>query len=230
MSLSQLKGVLYNSSVSTKLYNILTALLILAVMYVVLALLLPSVNSPQIRTFTESLGIIGPIVVIFYTLISHIFAPIAGTPGILLGITLFGYFNTLISVYIASVLSSAINFQISRKYGRKRVKKLVGEKSLKEIDKLAQLEGINILIIARLIGFPLFEVVSYAFGLTTMRFKTYMLINIFVNPVRLIAQFYIFRNVDFSSAAGVMIWLSSLIIVGGIFTYYISLKLKNSKS
>ena len=71
--------------------DLLKFLLTVLVLYVALKyLLLPIVNSPEFMSFTQKLGVFGYLVVIGYVVLSHVFAPIAGTPGVVLGVTIYG--------------------------------------------------------------------------------------------------------------------------------------------
>jgi len=99
-------------------------------LYVLLkAILIPLIISEGFKDFTASLGFFGYFIVIGYTVLSHVFAPLAGTPGVLLGVTIYGVKTGMFLLYIASLISATINFWISKKFGRKLVIKLVGEKS-----------------------------------------------------------------------------------------------------
>jgi len=104
---------------------------ILVVLFLSLALkwLIPTLSSEQVKVFVKSLGLFGPLIVVGYTILSHVLAPMAGTPGILLSITLFGLYQTMFYIYIASIMSAIINFFIARKFGRKWVTRLAGKKN-----------------------------------------------------------------------------------------------------
>ena len=119
----------------------------------------------EVELFVNSIGTWGYLVIIIYTVFSHVFAPISGSPAVFLAVTLYGLNTGVFLLYIASLVSSTINFWISRRYGRGLVVKFVGEKSMKEIDELVAVQGKQMLLVSRLFGFSIFEFISYAAGL-----------------------------------------------------------------
>jgi len=177
----------------------------------------PYLNSERFKAFIEERGPLGPVFIVSFTAFSQIFAPLPGSPASLLSVAVYGYTTTVFYVYVGSMLSATISFYLSRRFGRKLVTKFVGQKSMNEIDDFARAEGTEVLIISRLIGFPLFDYISYAAGLTTIPFKKYFLITASCAVVPTIILAIIFRDLDFSSRAGFTIWFASLNMVGLIF-------------
>jgi uncharacterized membrane protein YdjX (TVP38/TMEM64 family) len=226
--------LLYNSEMSLTRKNLIQLvkwLLIVVGLYIVLKLfLIPIVISEQFRQFTESLGIFGYLIVIFYTVLSHVFAPLAGTPGVVLGVTIYGIKTGMLLLYVSSLISASINFMISRKYGRRIVVKLVGEQSMKEVDDFTSVEGKQVLWLSRLFGFPIFEFISYAAGLTSISFKDYFMITAIAHSVSSVAGYLIFRNIDFQSEQGITIWIVSIVVAGVLFSYFIKSYLKTKKN
>ncbi len=205
-----------------KIKLIIKYIVVIVVLYVILKhFLLPTITSDKFRIFTTNLGFFGYFVIIGYTILSHVFAPLAGSPGVFLGITIYGMATGMFLLYIASLISASINFQIARKYGRKLVIKLVGEKSMKEIDEFATVEGKEVLLISRVLGFSLFEFISYAAGLTTISFKDYMLITSLAHAVPSLIFYFVFKNLDIRSGVGAVLWLGSIVIAGVIFGFII---------
>jgi len=212
-----------------KLREIVKVLLVITILSFALRWLIPTLTSVQFKTFVEKLGYFGPLVVIFYTIISHIFVPLAGTPGILLSIAVFGLHKTMFYIYTASMVSAAVNFYISRKFGRKWVTKLAGRKTMNEIDNFVEISGIKILILARIFGFSLFEVISYAAGLTNIEFKKYFTITLIFTLIPNIIFTYLFKNTDFTSGSNLIIWIATLIVTGLIFSFFIKTYIKKRK-
>jgi len=203
---------------------------IVVILYIVLKMILiPLVVSDRFKEFTVSLGFFGYFIVIGYTVLSHVFAPLAGTPGVLLGVTIYGIKTGMFLLYVAGLISASINFWISRKFGRKMVIKLVGEKSMNEVDEFTSVEGKQVLLISRLLGFPIFEFISYAAGLTTISFKDYFIITAIASIFTNIASYLVFRNINFQSETGIMIWIGSIVLAGIIFGFFIKSYLKKKK-
>lgn len=164
-------------------------------------------------------GVVGPIIVILYIVASHVFAPVAGTPGTVVAFAAYGLFGGWVLLYIASIISATINFYISRELGRKWVKRLAGESSLAKIDNFADMMGIKLLKIARIFGVTLFEFVSYAAGFTRISFKKYIIITIFytIIPQALFA-FLIYYSLD--STFSLMLFFTISFAIGLIFSWY----------
>src|SRR3989338_10359117 len=199
-------------------------------LYVLLkAILIPLIISDGFKEFTADLGFFGYFIVIGYTVLSHVFAPLAGTPGVLLGVTIYGIKTGMFLLYIASLISATINFWISKKFGRKLVTKLVGEKSMKEVDEFTSVEGKQVLIISRLFGFPIFEFISYAAGLTNISFKDYFIITAIASIFTNVATYLVFKNINFQSETGIMIWIGSIVGAGIIFGFFIKSYLKKKR-
>jgi len=172
-----------------------------------------------IQERVEDLGALGPLVVILYVTVSHVFAPLAGTPGIIVALSVFGPVKAWVYIYIASNLSAAINFYIARKLGRDWVIKLAGKNSISKIDRFVTIMGTRLLVAARLFGFPLYEFISYAAGLTNISFRKYMIITALISPIPgTIMTIYAYNSL--SSPWMMASMMGILIGVGALFSWY----------
>ncbi len=213
-----------------QIIDIFKLLAILAAFYLVLRfVLLPVVTSAEFRDFTENAGLFGYLLVIGYIAISQVFIPLAGTPGVVLGVTIYGIDTGMWLLYFAGLISATINFYISRKFGRAWVERLTGKKALKEIDTFAAVEGKEILIVSRLIGFAIFDFISYAAGLTNLRFRDYFIITALVSIIPNMIFKFFFRDIDMESEQGVMLWVGTIILAAIIFGFFIKLYIKRRK-
>lgn len=149
-------------------------------------------DSDKVQNFIESAGVWAPLAFLVFFILSQVFAPISGTPAILLSFSLFGLPMTILLSYLSGIISSIINFYISRLYGRKMVQKFTGERVMKEIDSYVEVSGSNMLWLARIVGFTFFEFISYAAGLTNIKFRKYIIITIIGSllPAILVAILY----------------------------------------
>lgn len=68
------------------------------------------------------------------------------------------------------MLGAAICYYISRVLGRDIVEKLTSKAGLESVDRFFEKHGRNSILIARLLPFMSFDLVSYAAGLTSMTF------------------------------------------------------------
>ena len=102
-----------------KLYKVAKALLLILALCLIVILLMPIINSEKFRDFVQSFGPLAPLAIILYIVISHVFAPLSGTPAVLLGVALFGIYQAMLYLYLAGIISSVINFYVGR------IKKLI---------------------------------------------------------------------------------------------------------
>lgn len=127
------------------------------------------------RSWIESLGAWGPAV---YVLV-YICATVACFPGSVLTImggALFGSVLGTILVSIASTTGAAICFLIARYLARDSIKGwLEGNERFQTLDQLTEREGDIIVMFTRLVPLFPFNLLNYGFGLTRVRFSTYVL-------------------------------------------------------
>ncbi|PIU02250.1 hypothetical protein COT66_01275 [Candidatus Shapirobacteria bacterium CG09_land_8_20_14_0_10_49_15] len=150
------------------------------------------ISPDQIKLFLEQFGLLAPLVYISVMGLTQILAPLNGTVILLAGFVLFGS-QVQIYNYLATVLTAATNFLIARRWGRDLVEKLAGQQNLAKVDQFSQNYGVKTLIFLRLFQGHLHDFVSYAYGLTKIDFRTYMLISV-LGPIPwlLVWQLYFF--------------------------------------
>ncbi|MEZ6255492.1 MAG: VTT domain-containing protein [Patescibacteria group bacterium] len=191
----------------------------LIVLYIALKMLvLPYLTSIEFQEFIQNLGPWGYIVVVGYTVLSHVLAPLVGSPVFIVSIIVYGLNTSLTLLFITQLISSVINFWIARKYGRNLVRKLVGKKSMADIDKFTTLEGKKVLVIVRLFGFSVFDFVSYGIGLTNMKFKDYYLITMGMAVITNLIERWMFSHFDFTNSTHVSIWFGTIGTITILFT------------
>ncbi|NQU78038.1 TVP38/TMEM64 family protein [Candidatus Falkowbacteria bacterium] len=212
-----------------KSFKVLVIILLVIVGSFALNLFLPKLTSDEAREFVRGLGFWGPLVVILYIIISHIIAPVSGAPMMVLGIALFGIYEVTIYSYLAGIISAVIAFYISRRFGRIWVLKLVGQKTMEEIDDFVEYAGTEMLILSRLFGFSVFDVISYAAGLTKVSFRKYFIITlVFSIPARVVFAF-VFRNVDFGTMTGIIIWVGTLGFFAVLFSLFVKMYMNKKR-
>jgi len=193
---------------------ILLALLVLAVLK---WFLIPLASSAEFQSLVFRLGFWGYLIVVFYTVLSHIFAPLSGAPAMALAFSLYGLGIGLILLYLASLLGATANFWISRTWGRRLVRKLGGKQTLKEVDEFSKVSGKRALWATRLLGFAVFEVVSYAAGLTGVRFNDYLLITALGNLPIYLFTYLIFVSAKVGDEVFILVWVISVFLAGAVF-------------
>ena len=208
-------------AVSNLLYNTLMAKKEIIKKAILLFLLITSISVgliyiqnqiglERIREIIIHAGFWGPLVYILLDLLTHIVAPIQGTPIMLIAFAVFGKW-AVIYTYIVVVISSFTNFWIARKLGRSFVVKLIGKEGMSKIDHIATHEGTKALIIMRFFQGWISDFVSYASGLTSIKFPVYYLISVLVPIPWTLAMFFFFNYIPQQQ---ILFWV---MLVGGIF-------------
>ncbi|OGE37545.1 hypothetical protein A3F00_05150 [Candidatus Daviesbacteria bacterium RIFCSPHIGHO2_12_FULL_37_11] len=164
-------------------------------------------SNPEI--FTSWLSQFGPFVILIYVLVqslSVIIAPIGGFFIQVALVALFPKWLAFVILYLTVTPLYMINFYIARKYGRPIVKNLIGSKALEKVDHLAKDLGISSLIILKIFQGMYFDYISYAVGLTQVKAKTFIIVNILGGiPATFISYFVVTRFSNF--ALGMISWV-----------------------
>jgi len=138
------------------------------------------IDVEKLKSFILSFGALGSVIFILFSVFSVVFSPLTAFPFWLASLALFGFWSTFFYILISNSLGSVINFLIAKRFGRPLVAKFVGQKSVKKIDEFSEVMGLKVLFIARLFGGAATDYISYAAGLTSMKFKPYLWISLFV--------------------------------------------------
>ena len=156
----------------------------------------PRIDTSGIISFVQRMGIWAPLVYIILLAIPSIIAPLISSPIFISGYILFDT-KVLFYAYLSMLLATVINFWIARKWGRALVKKLVGKDDLAKVDSFTKDYGLLSLIFLRVFQGHISDFVSYAYGLTNMKFLPYIIVSILAPiPYLLLWQYYIFPRID----------------------------------
>jgi len=139
---------------------------------------LPFTGPEDVRRIVEDYGAAAPVIFIVITVLKPLlfFLPSLGLT-IVAG-TLFGPLYGTVYVAIGGAGSTVIGFYGTRLFGRERVKGLLSEKSrLFAIDEKMTRDGFRTTLMLRAFNLP-WDIVSYAAGLSGMRFKDFYLASI----------------------------------------------------
>ena len=128
-----------------------------------------------LRDYILSFGLWAPVASCFLMVLQALVAPV---PSFLItfanGLAFGVFWGWMLSLF-GHVLAAAVCFGISRSLGRVPVEVLVGKTGLESADRWFAKWGIYAVFVARLVPGIAFDVISYAAGLTRMRFKTFLL-------------------------------------------------------
>lgn len=123
-----------------------------------------------VREFVESYGHFAVIVSFMLMIFQAIAAPLPAFLITFANANLFGWWQGAILSWTSSMVGAALCFYISRILGRDVAVKLTSRKGLQQIDDFFSKYGKQSILIARLLPFISFDIVSYAAGLTGMSF------------------------------------------------------------
>lgn len=179
-------------------------------------------NVPKIKTWVASFGEIAPLIYIGLYLVSTVFF-LPGSPVTVLAGFVFGPLWGIFYASVASIISVSISFLIARYVARDLVEGWVKDNAqFRKIDEQVEEQGWRILMFTRLVPIFPFNLQNYAYGLTSIRFSTYVLVSaIFMLPgtavfVQLGGAFVsgegnIWKTLLYLGVAGVLMVLLSLI-------------------
>ena len=127
-----------------------------------------------LRDYILSFGFLAPIASCFLMVLQALVAPVPSflitfANGLAFGV-LWGW---LLSLF-GHVLAAAVCFWISRSLGRVPVEVLVGRTGLESADRWFARWGMYAVFVGRLVPGIAFDVISYAAGLTRMRFRNFI--------------------------------------------------------
>lgn len=128
------------------------------------------VNVPAAREYILSFGIWAPVVSFLLMVIQSILVPLPAFIITFANAGLFGWVMGALLSWSSAMVGAALCYGIARLYGRSVVEKITTSKSLKEVDIFFERYGKWAVLIARLLPFVSFDIVSYAAGLTAMGF------------------------------------------------------------
>jgi uncharacterized membrane protein YdjX (TVP38/TMEM64 family) len=127
-----------------------------------------------LRGWIEALGALGPVVFILI----YAAAVVAALPGSAITIiagAIFGSVLGVIIVSIASTVGAALAFLVGRYFARDAIAKWLSKRErFKKLDDLTEKHGAIIVALVRIVPLFPFNIVNYGFGLTKVRFWTYI--------------------------------------------------------
>jgi uncharacterized membrane protein YdjX (TVP38/TMEM64 family) len=128
-----------------------------------------------LRDYILSFGLWAPIASCFLMVLQALVAPV---PSFLItfanGLAFGVFWGWMLSLF-GHVLAAAVCFWISRALGRVPVEVLVGKTGLESADRWFARWGMYAVFVGRLVPGVAFDVISYAAGLTRMRFRNFLI-------------------------------------------------------
>jgi uncharacterized membrane protein YdjX (TVP38/TMEM64 family) len=168
-----------------------------------------------LRDYILSYGFFAPVASCFLMVLQALVAPV---PSFLItfanGLAFGVFWGWMLSLF-GHVLAAAVCFGISRALGRVPVEVLVGKTGLESADRWFTNWGIYAVFVARLIPGIAFDVISYAAGLTRMRFRTFIV----ATTLGIFPQTFLYSFLGRQAPEYVALFLvTSALVVAGVVT------------
>ena len=135
--------------------------------------ILKNVDVDLAREYILGFGIWAPVVSFLLMILQSIAAPLPAFIITFANAGLFGWVKGAFLSWTSSMAGAALCFFIAKFYGRAVVTKLTGKYALDSVDDFFDRYGKYTILIARLLPFISFDIVSYAAGLTSMSFFSF---------------------------------------------------------
>lgn len=135
--------------------------------------LLSMLDVEVIKGYILSFGIWAPIISFILMILQSVAAPLPAFLITFANASLFGWIKGAILSWTSAMAGAVLCFYIARFYGRGVVEKLTSKFALEEVDGFFEKHGKYAILIARLLPFISFDIVSYAAGLTSMSFWSF---------------------------------------------------------
>lgn len=134
-----------------------------------------SLDQHAIERFIDSYGAQAATVSFFLMILQAIIAPLPAFLITFANASLFGAFWGAVLSWSSAMAGATLCFYIARILGRDIVEKLTGKTVLQSMDTFFARYGQHTILICRLLPFVPFDPISYAAGLTSIRFRHFFL-------------------------------------------------------
>ena len=134
-----------------------------------------AVDQQGIERFIQSYGTQAAVVSYFLMILQANAAPLPAFLITFANASLFGAFWGGLLSWTSSMAGAALCFFIARVMGREVVEKLTGKTVLNSMDGFFTRYGKHTILVCRLLPFVPFDPISYAAGLTSLRFRSFFI-------------------------------------------------------
>ena len=124
----------------------------------------------KLKEFVASYGTYAAVISFLLMVLQSIIAPLPAFLITFANAALFGFWKGALLSWSSAMTGAALSFFIARAFGREFVEKLSSKGALNQIDAFFKRHGKQSILIARLLPFVSFDIVSYAAGLSGMSF------------------------------------------------------------
>jgi len=204
---------------------IVTALPILGIIFSVLDPVRFYSEQEEFQAFAKTYGIYGPIAFIIMQILQVVFTPISHYSVGYMGGFLYGTYYGSLYNWIGRIIGHAAAFSLSRTLGRRLALRYVQQKTLDKYDRYVSGRYLILFLIYFLPLFPDDEI-SYLAGLSKMRFRWFLLANLFGHVGGSLSLAYLGNGVDTKDA---LFWVLTIVTLAGFpLIWFLMRKRSNS--
>ncbi len=151
---------------------------------VILTVLISRVGPERIRALIAQAGLFGPLIYVALRALTYIVAPLSTGPLLFASAVMFGTVEAIAYSIIGETLGGCVNFLLARRFGRPVVTRMVRRDGMPRVERFYRiLSSPWALVYARLFLFSIYDFISYAAGLTALRFRDYAVISFVVGLI-----------------------------------------------
>ena len=136
--------------------------------------LFQTLDIEKIKTYILSFGLLAPLASFGLMVFQSVLAPLPAFLITFANAALFGWVYGAMLSWVSAMVGALLCFYIAKFLGRETVQKLTSKMALESVDAFFEKHGAYAILIARLLPFISFDVVSYAAGLTSMRLGAFI--------------------------------------------------------
>lgn len=210
------------------------AVILIAIAAILMYMFVPSVNEwinkvlatfatgdfTDVRVFVESYGTYAAAVSFFLMVLTSVVAPLPAFVITFANASLFGWWKGAILSWSSAMAGAALCFAIGRILGRDVVEKLTSKVGLQQIDEFFEKHGKQSILIARLLPFISFDIVSYAAGLTSMGFLGFFV----ATGIGQLPATIVYSYVGGMLTGGAKLFVTALLVIFALSIFVVLLK------
>lgn len=136
--------------------------------------LLGSLDIQKVTEYIRSLGIWGPLISFALMILQSVVAPLPAFVLTFANAAVFGWVWGALLSWSSAMAGAALCYGIAKLYGRDAVARLTSVSAVESVDAFFAKHGKYAILIARLLPFISFDIVSYAAGLTSLGFVPFL--------------------------------------------------------
>lgn len=170
------------------------------------------------RESVAGAGLWAPVLYVVLKIVTWVIAPLR-IPGLTVAAgLLFGIWQGAALTLIGETLAGSVNFLIARVLGQSVVTRVAGRQALQQVEALSQrVGGWRGVLFARLV-LPGYDYVSYAAGLSPLKFKDYILVTVVAGIPSALAGVTIGAAFGEDPILGILVSVAFSILYGASFS------------